>query len=176
MTPFLIRMKRQTNKPLRQWRSKAGPALPLSQSKSWRTCLMMTRSLICSYKTPTASLSAITTKGETAATVITADTITHRTWDQLLKETPSMASMKSAAFALKKCLPVRDSSVCWTGAITLFAWSASEIGARLMTRRPLNSTTELALSVVGIVTWSSHQIIWSKAAPKRTTSLKSTRR
>jgi hypothetical protein len=73
---------------------------------------MMTRSLIFSYKTPTASLSASTTREETAAMVIIADTITHQTRDLPLMLTHSMASMKSAAFALKKCLAMGDSSVC----------------------------------------------------------------
>lgn len=73
---------------------------------------MMTRSLIFSYKTLTASLSASTTREETAAMVIIADTITHQTRDQPLTETHSMVSMKSAAFALKKCLAMGDNSVC----------------------------------------------------------------
>jgi hypothetical protein len=73
---------------------------------------MMTKSLIYSCKTPTASLSASTTREETAAMVIIADTITHQTRDPRLMATHSMASMKSAAFALKKCLAMGDSSVC----------------------------------------------------------------
>ena len=169
MTHSLIKMKRQTSKPLRHWRSRAGQDLQLSQRKSWRTCLMMTKSLIYSYKTPTASLSASTTREETAAMVIIADTITHQTWGRPLMEIRSMVSMKSAAFALKKCSAIEDSSVCWTAAITLSAWSVSEIGAQLMTRRRLNSITERARSAVVIVTWSFHQIILLKVDQRRTT-------